>query len=200
MSDGRLIKGKETKDKILYATLIYISDHGIKSLSASKIAKLAGVSKSNVFHHFGSVEELPFLCMTHLCDTLMSTIDIEGCQSSEDLFIQLGESTFIDDLSHIKAYRAFFVLYNESFHDERFKAIINKMKIEFVDAIVGAVNHFEQDLIDQTALARLAELITIQIDGLGMHFMIDGDVEAYNKLWRLQVEMLLVYIEGLKRK
>jgi len=199
MTDGRITKGNETKEKILQATLLYIADHGIKGMSAAKIAKLAGVSKSNIFHHFDSVEDLPFKCMSHLCDNLMASVDAYETSSLEELLLNVGDMTFIEDVYHQKTYRAFFTLYNESFHDQRYKVIIENMKDKYIEAIVDAVNYYEKDVIDQKGLKELAHLITIIIDGMGMHYLIDGDPGIYIKLWTLQVQMILKEVDMLKK-
>lgn len=199
MSDGRVLKGKETKEKILQATLLYIADHGIKGMSAAKIAKLAGVSKSNIFHHFGSVEELPIKCMAYLCDGLMTSVNTYETRTLEELLLNVGEMTFVDDINHQKTYRAFFTLYNESFHEIRYKEIIASMKSKYVKGIIEAVNYYEEGKIDQDDLTHLAYLITIIIDGMGMHFLIDGDPDQYKKLWSIQIQMVLGHIERLKK-
>ena len=53
--DQRKAKGEETKQKIIESAIQIVSLEGIKGLSAKKVADNAGISKSNVFHHFKSL-------------------------------------------------------------------------------------------------------------------------------------------------
>lgn len=198
MNDGRITKGIETKHKIIGATLEMISEEGIKSLSAQKIAKKAGVSKSNIFHHFGSVDVLPFEGLKFLTELLLSSLDPNNYQSTEALLMHIGQETLTNNPEYLKMFRAFFALYNESFYDERYKNIMNRMKNEYKNSLFHTIMTLEKDL-DETKLMSLSKLITIVIDGFGYHFMTDDEPESFMDLWRIQVELILTQIKKIKR-
>ncbi len=58
MSDRSLPKGQQTKAAILDAALSLASQVGLEGLSIGALAEVSGMSKSGVFAHFGSREEL----------------------------------------------------------------------------------------------------------------------------------------------
>jgi AcrR family transcriptional regulator len=56
--DGRILKGVETRTAILDRAVAIASVEGLEGLSIGRLAAELGVSKSGVFAHFGSKEEL----------------------------------------------------------------------------------------------------------------------------------------------
>lgn len=64
-SEGRGVhKGQQTKAHILDAALHMASEAGLEGLSIGALAAATGMSKSGVFAHFGSREELQ-ICVIH---------------------------------------------------------------------------------------------------------------------------------------
>ena len=53
-----LLKGQQTRATILEAALALASQMGLEGLSIGALAEVTGMSKSGVFAHFGSREEL----------------------------------------------------------------------------------------------------------------------------------------------
>jgi AcrR family transcriptional regulator len=53
-----LLKGRQTRAAILDAALALASHSGLEGLSIGALAEVTGMSKSGVFAHFGSREEL----------------------------------------------------------------------------------------------------------------------------------------------
>ena len=54
----RQTKGEETRAAILVAALNHASTHGYEALTIGSLAETTGLSKSGLFAHFGSKEEL----------------------------------------------------------------------------------------------------------------------------------------------
>lgn len=193
MSDGRIIKGNATKDKIILATIDIIADEGIKSLSAQKIAKKAGVSKSNIFHHFASVDLLPYESLKHITDMMLNSVQIGVFETTRDLLINLGQKTFSDDPRFVKMFKAFFSLYNESFNNPEYRLLLRNMYDVFALKIcdeIKAIENIESDL------SEFSQMLTIVIDGFGLHFMTEHKPIKYMDLWQIQVDMI---IEKLKK-
>lgn len=53
-----MTKGKDTKSTILTAALTIVSQEGLEGLSFGKLAQTVGLSKSGLFAHFNSLENL----------------------------------------------------------------------------------------------------------------------------------------------
>lgn len=72
MNDKRQEKGVETYNKIIEAAIDMIAEQGLSSLSAAKLATRAGVSKSNVFHHFDKISDVPVKVLETVMAMMMS--------------------------------------------------------------------------------------------------------------------------------
>ncbi len=57
-TDGRLLKGEQTRNEILCRAADIASAEGLEGLSIGRLATELRISKSGVFTHFGSKEEL----------------------------------------------------------------------------------------------------------------------------------------------
>jgi len=58
LSDGRLIRGRRTRQAILSHASRLASAEGLEAVSLQRLATELGISKSGLFAHFGSKEEL----------------------------------------------------------------------------------------------------------------------------------------------
>lgn len=57
-NESRARKAKSAREAVLDAALHLVSRHGWSGVSVHDVAERAGVSKANVFHHFGSKDAL----------------------------------------------------------------------------------------------------------------------------------------------
>lgn len=57
-TDGRLLRGDQTRRTVLRRAVDIASIDGLEGLSIGRLAKDLGISKSGIFAHFGSKEEL----------------------------------------------------------------------------------------------------------------------------------------------
>jgi AcrR family transcriptional regulator len=58
LTDGRLVRGVRTRTAVLDAALLLASERGLDGLSLGQLAERLGVSKSGLFAHWRSKEEL----------------------------------------------------------------------------------------------------------------------------------------------
>lgn len=198
MTDGRLSKGQETKARIIYATLEYIGEHGLKSMSAQKIAKSAGVSKSTIFHHFESVDDLPLLAMESIIDEMVMVIKNSSKTSLKAFLRELGEETFSISKREMNLFKAFFILFNESFHDQRYHLYLNRLKTRFSDLLKESILAIEEGVYDNR-LDDICLMVSVLLDGYGFHYMSELDEDKYKRLWHMQVDMLVWQIEAIKK-
>lgn len=56
--DGRLVRGDQTRRAVLRRSVDIASVDGLEGLSIGRLASVLGISKSGLFAHFGSKEEL----------------------------------------------------------------------------------------------------------------------------------------------
>ena len=139
MSDQRKIKGDETKSKILNATIDLISKEGISSISTKKIAEQAGISKSNVFHHYASVGDIMSALVCDLCNHMTDTLLKTSYNKLELLFKSIGDHFLNLDEKTSKYYQVMYSFCNERVFYEQYKdMLINQKKdtIKYIKNII----------------------------------------------------------------
>ena len=80
-----LIKGQQTKAVIIDAALGLASQIGLEGLSIGAVAEVTGMSKSGVFAHFGSREELQISVIREYHDRFESSVFYAAMQKGRGL-------------------------------------------------------------------------------------------------------------------
>ena len=80
-----LIKGQQTKAAIIDAALGLASQIGLEGLSIGAVAEVTGMSKSGVFAHFGSREELQISVIREYHDRFESSVFYTAMKKSRGL-------------------------------------------------------------------------------------------------------------------
>jgi hypothetical protein len=80
-----LIKGQQTKAVIIDAALGLASQIGLEGLSIGAVAEVTGMSKSGVFAHFGSREELQISVIREYHDRFESSVFYAAMQKARGL-------------------------------------------------------------------------------------------------------------------
>ncbi|MBN2898441.1 MAG: TetR/AcrR family transcriptional regulator [Clostridia bacterium] len=197
MLDQRLEKGKQTKESIIKASLVIIGEEGIKNLSANKIAKLAQISKSTVFHHYESIDLIPMACLNFLIEDMVSSIEIKEGDSVRDLLIRIGTYTFDVPPEEKKLYRALFNLFSEAFFNEAYKDAIEGMREQYAAALKQSILEVSNTNYDMSQLEQLCRVMTMTIDCYGYHSLSSKDVSHYPALWAMSVDMFVSKLNSL---
>jgi AcrR family transcriptional regulator len=67
-------KGERTKEAILDTAAALATQEGLDSLSIGRLAEATGMSKSGLFAHFGSKEELQLATVDHASDVFVAAV------------------------------------------------------------------------------------------------------------------------------
>ncbi len=190
--DQRKLKGDETKSNIIQAALSIVSLEGTKGLSAKKISDIAGISKSNVFHHFGSVEGIMEEIMNGISASYLEPIKSGDYESLEVFFQALGSMAFDLREEELVHYKVLYAFYNDMMFQEKFKRQMSEVKKGFIDYLIDSIDTIETIKVHHD----LAELIAIDLDGLGLHYLIELDSEKFLRLWDVKSN---IYINEIRR-
>ncbi len=190
--DQRRAKGEETKQKIIEAAIEIVSTQGIKGLSAKKVADNAGISKSNVFHHFKSVDDILLAMIAGLCETMTAALRDHNFTSLEPFLQTMGSSTFSLSDQELAYYRVLFAFYDDAVFHERYKEQLLTIKNEFAKYLKTMILEIEGVEIS----TELSEMITMDLDGLGLHYLIECDTEKFKKIWDLKVKQYIFTIKS----
>ncbi|HET8706129.1 MAG TPA: helix-turn-helix domain-containing protein, partial [Pseudomonadales bacterium] len=75
----------DSVQSILAAAEELFAFRGYKAASLNEVAKLAGMSKANIFHHFGSKQELYLAVLRHVCDRSSRVVESTRSETGEDM-------------------------------------------------------------------------------------------------------------------
>lgn len=194
--DLRVVKGTETKHKLLEAGLQILALEGFAGLSAKKVSDAAGVSKSNFFHHFTSAEEMTQQLFDYMMTIAFPAANAKDTFKSVKEFLSvLGDLTLnINERERI-AYMALYHYYNLALVNPEYQVKIEAVKLEMAAFIKQTILQIEPNATKLAQrLDEAIELFVIQFDTIGMHFMLEKDLEKYKRLWALQSQMMLDYL------
>lgn len=78
-------KGEDTRAKILEAALVQASEGGFESLTIGTLAARTGLSKSGLFAHFGSREELQIAALDAAANRFIETVFVPALKAERGL-------------------------------------------------------------------------------------------------------------------
>lgn len=189
-NDKRLEKGDETYTRILTSAMDLISENGISGISASKLSTLSKVSKSAIFYHFKTTQEIPEAVLKLIFDKLSRPIDDSPNKSLAEFLSSLGASIIDISDEYIKVYKAFFSFYHESIFNETYQKIMGDYLKISKDSLSDQIKKLSNKSLSDEEANAFSALIIATLDGIGMHILIGGEKEEYLKAWELQVKSI----------
>jgi len=184
--DLRITKGNETKGRILTASMKIISEEGIEGLSAKKIADLLGISKSNIFHHFGSVDRVLDLVFENILTDLVEPVKSYQGPDLEGFLLFLGEGIYSLSEEEKLSYSVLFNFYTTCLHNEKYRTYLLKAKQEMNDAIAVQLTNYSSQ--NKEKILKVSEMIIMTLDGYGLHSLLEEEVLTLKEIWTLQVK------------
>lgn len=191
--DLRIMKGNETKDRILIASMSIISQEGIEGLSAQKIADLSGISKSNIFHHFKSVDEVLTTLFESILADMANPVKTYRGQDLEAFLLFLGESIYLLSEEEKLSYAVLLHFYNTCLYNEKYRAHLLRSRDEMTDAIATQLSRYSPQ--GKEKLLKIAEMVIMTLDGYGLHYLLGSDSVKFKEIWTLQVKAWQTLLE-----
>ena len=169
-SGRTLMKGRQTKATIVNAALGLASQIGLEGLSIGALAEVTGMSKSGVFAHFGSREELQISVISEYHDQFESEVfypalscarGLPRLQSLFDNWMQRTTTEIDSGCIYISGAVEF---------DDRPGSVR--------DALASSVNTWQNALQRSVAQAQVEKHLTAKADPLQVAFEIHGLILA----------------------
>ena len=188
--DGRRERGFKTKEKILLAALELLAEEGAQKLSASKLAQKAGVSKSNLFHHFRSVNDIPLEAMKLFAGNMMQPVREKRYERVTDYLHDLWQIGFGQAEENLKYYKGIIAYIQYALHDERYRASMAAFSREFTAEVAKQLGEISGTAVSPSTLNTVATLVVTTLDGMGMHYLVNDDLASYHEAWQALVALL----------
>jgi AcrR family transcriptional regulator len=178
-----------TKARILEAALALLGRAGAEGFSASALAREAGVSKATLFHHFGTLDEVPLAAFESLWSSRMTAPHLEGL-GMRAYMEALGEAV-IEVAGKERAFlNAYFVFVTRALFDERMRARLSVGMDELHRSMRAALAARLPSSVSAPLLDTLTRLLGVGLDGLGLHLLLTSDEAELRKTWRMFVELI----------
>ncbi|MBM7541946.1 TetR/AcrR family transcriptional regulator [Amphibacillus cookii] len=188
-----MFKGNKTKDRILAASMEIIAKEGIEGLSAKKIADLSGISKSTLFHHFGSIDEVLNIVFEYTITYLIKPVQSDQSTNLEGFLLSLGESIYTLTEEEKIAYLVLLNFYITCLHNEKYRSYLLKAKNEMTEAIASQLTNYSSQNKDR--LLQISEIIMMTLDGYAIHFLLQPGRGAFKEIWALHVSGWLTLLK-----
>lgn len=172
---------------ILRAALELWSRDGYHGASLKDIAAAAGVAKSLVHYHFESKEHLLIELQADWCHRVAAAI--RGRLASVPPSLDAALAALDQVWDAMVATRAQFPfaleVWRQSLHEPSIRARLQAFERELRDIYVDGLRQTLGPLADRLALPaeRVAALLQLVLDGLGLRLFLDDDVDAVRRTY-----------------
>ena len=182
-SDQRTIKGLETKNNIIQASIEILAEQGVEGLSAKKISDALKISKSNIFHHFKSVDMILEQVFDSILMAMVEPIKNHSFESPRDFFIFMGQGIYKIDSQERKIYIVLFQFYTLSLYNKKYQTMLINQKKQIVENMAQVLENIS--LSDSQVCHRVSEMVLMTLDGYGLSALLDEKNDHYEKLWQI---------------
>lgn len=198
--DKRHEKGLATRQKILAAALHLLGQKGSKRLSASSLAKQAGISKANVFHHFTDLEQIQIEALELLLVHMGEAISSKKHENLKTFMRDTGKASFemMDEAPDM--FRSFFYFYQRALHEKKYRDLFTTILGSYAKIFVLELKRmgYSKATLKNTQLE--ATLTGILLDGIGLHYLMFADRKKFEKIWNIFADMLAEKLEKTLKK
>ncbi|MDC7125893.1 MAG: TetR/AcrR family transcriptional regulator [Spirochaetales bacterium] len=179
-NDKRVIKGKETSSTIIESAIDIISESGIDGVSAGNIARRAGISKSSIFHHFSSVDDIRLKVLNTITERMLGIMQNEAISSIDEFLDIIEAMLFNNDQEYQKTSRVFFAFYHASLFSKSYAEVFNNFLNQTIKELEAILKNLD---IKPSYTIDTARLIIATLDGLSIQINITKDTKTYYASW-----------------
>lgn len=189
--DKRMQKGEQTRSNILHTAVKIIAKNGLKDISTAKLAEASGVSKSTIFHHFKSNDELLMTALNLVFEELLQSMKVEEYQDVEHFLDAIGQSIFQASDTERTFIKAFLSFFHEGIFNPAYREILVSYAEQMNDLFRTQLLQLAPKSTNQETIDSVSKLLLPMIDGIGFHYLLNGDSARYQQIWTLQKKSVL---------
>lgn len=190
--------GDRTRAAILEATVTLLGREGPDAFSASTLAKEAGVSKATLFHHFGTIDDIPHEALQHLFSQAISQ-GSGNSQSARDYLQELGQQVILLARKRRNFLRANVVFLTKAIFDSRLRQRMAVGALQMHRLMTQALSEKLPKTVSASEIEATARMVEIALDGLMFRLAVIRSAEELaesKRAWTLLIELLLDHVEA----
>lgn len=179
------MKNESMKDQIALSALALVAKEGLVGLSAKKIADQLQISKSNVFHHYPTLDLLKEKLLSDLLEQLLSWPEdaFSEAQTLDAFLEQLLKALIQMDETEKLGYAALLQFHTACLYDVTYRTPFLKAKEKAVSDLCKILSRYS--VAAPLCLGRVAESIVMTLDGMGLHYLLEGDADRIRATWAI---------------
>lgn len=191
VNDKRLKKGEQTRANILNAAIAIIAENGLKEVSTAKLAAATGVSKSTIFHHFKSSEDVLTSALNVVFNEMLQSIKREQYRDVEHFLYTLGQSMLQVSHSDLTLVKAFLAFFHEGIFNSTYREILASYAEQMNDLFRTELTRLAPNSVKKEMIESVSAMILPMMDGIGLHYLLNNDSVKYQQIWQLQVKSII---------
>lgn len=185
--------GDRTRTAILEATLTLLGRVGPDGFSASSLAKEAGVSKATLFHHFGSLDEIPIAALEEFW---LGSLSHETAKptSARAYLEELGRQVITLAQKNSEFLKAHVVFLTKAIFDSRLGKLLAAGGLQMHRAVVRELAARLPESLPATEIDAMARMTEMTLDGLMIALVVHRKPKALaeaKRAWAQFVDLLL---------
>ncbi|GAB2550721.1 TetR/AcrR family transcriptional regulator [Gracilibacillus alcaliphilus] len=193
--DKRMKKGEQTRVNILHTAIAMIAENGLTEISTAKLAAASGVSKSTIFHHFKSNDELLINTLHVVFEELLQSIKIGEYRDVAHFFDTLGQTMIPVSDDELPFFKAFLSFFHEGIFNPAYREILVTYSEQMNDLFRIQLTQLVPKTVNQETIDSVSRLLLPMVDGIGFHFLLNRDSEKYQQVWNLQTKGILKLLD-----
>jgi AcrR family transcriptional regulator len=175
---------------------LIIGNQGLKGVSTAKLAKAAGVSKSTVFHHFQSSDELLTSTLNFVFEELLQSIKREDYRDVEHFLDAMGHSMFQVSQSDLTFFKALLSFFHEGIFNPKYREILISYAEQMNELFSRELTELSSNSVKKETIESVSSMILPMMDGIGFHYLLNEDGDKCLKIWELQKQSILRLLNG----
>lgn len=199
VSKGKRTKaGDRTRAAILEATIALLGREGPDAFSASTLAKETGVSKATLFHHFGSIDDIPHEALQHLWSQAIAQ-GSGNSQSVRDYLQELGQHVILLARKRRNFLRANVVFLTKAIFDLQLRRRMAAAALQMHRLMTHALSEKLPKTVSASKIEATARMVEIALDGLMFRLAVirtSKELAESRRAWSLLIELLLADVEA----
>ncbi|MBD2872321.1 TetR/AcrR family transcriptional regulator [Paenibacillus arenilitoris] len=195
LSDKRTEKGGQTRARIEEAAIAIIAAEGVRMLSAAKLASASGVSKSNIFHHYATIEDIRTGVLRRIFEAMLAPLHAEYRDPAHFLTAVGGFVTGARE-EEVAVFKAFFSYYHEGMFHETYRGLLVSCADEMHGLLCRQLEKLASPRVSPETIDSLASVLLSTIDGMGLHVLLHGEAARFEHAWRMQAQMIVRLLDN----
>ncbi|MFB4328130.1 MULTISPECIES: TetR/AcrR family transcriptional regulator [unclassified Paenibacillus] len=194
----KVIKKREiTSSHIVQAAYELFAEHGIERTSLGLISKKVGITKSSIYYHFATKEELISRTFDYIFRDHYFAAYFNAESVNKDNFVETIIRGGLNMLpSDDEEYRSTLRVLSEftmlAERDEQFRAPLLKVQQDFINGFCDLLSKgSDLGLVEPTKIEVSAKILALLIDNLSRCKMMKMDLE-YQMIWEETVNRIII--------